>query len=205
MISVLLADDHPVLRRGLRDLFEKEKGIAVVGEAGNGEEAIRLTERLKPDVMVLDLFMPGLSGFQVLGEFARRRIATRVVVLTMYDSPVYQEEAIRQGACAFVAKGCSEEDLLRAVLESARAPGSPPVEPSRGIDTPDLPRPLTRREIEVLRLVAAGRTSAEIAAELGISRRTVENHRANIMAKMGFESIADLVRHALTHDIITLN
>ena len=187
-ISIVLADDHPVVRRGMRSLLEAEPDLVVVGESGDGLEATHLVERLKPDVLILDLMMPGLSGLEALRVIRQRSPRTRVVVLSMHSNNAFVAEALKNGANAYVLKGCEEENLVRAVREAAagRRYLSPPVteraidayiEQSRAaqIDPHDT---LTAREREVLQLAAEGKTGGEIAARLHISQRTVENHRA---------------------------
>jgi two-component system, NarL family, response regulator NreC len=214
-IAIVLADDHPVVRRGLRSLLEAEAGFAIVGEAGDGLEAVRLVERLQPAVVVLDLMMPGLSGLEALRIIRQRSPRTRVVVLSMHSSNAFIAEALKNGAIGYVLKGSSEEDLVRAVREAAagRRFLSPPVtdiaidayiEQARAGPF-DPHETLTAREREVLQLAAEGQTNPEIAARLHISQRTVENHRANLMRKLGLQNQSELVRHAVRHGLIPLD
>lgn len=214
-ISIVLADDHPVVRRGMKALLESEPGFSVVGEAGDGLEAVRLFERLQPDVMVLDLMMPGLGGIEVLRIVGRRAAHTRIVVLSMHSNNAFIAESLKNGATGYVLKGSTEKDLVLAVREAAagRRYLSPPVsdiaidayiEQARAAPF-DPHETLSAREREVLQLAAEGKTSPEIAERLHLSPRTVENHRANINRKLGLQNQSDLVRHALRHGLIALD
>jgi two-component system, NarL family, response regulator NreC len=214
-ISIVLADDHPVVRRGLRALLGSEPGLVIVGEAGDGLEAVRIVERLRPDVLLLDLMMPGLGGLEVLRVVRRRAPATRVAVLSMHNTPAFVAAALLNGATGYLLKGCDEGDLIRAVREVAagRRALSPTVT-DRAIDAyieqaraaPIDPHDtLSTRERQVLQLVAEGNTGGEIAARLHISPRTVENHRANLMRKLALKNHSDLVRYALRRGLIPLD
>lgn len=214
-IAVALADDHPVIRRGLRVLLEGQPDIDVVGDAPDGLEAVNLLSRVRVDVLVLDLMMPGLSGLEVLRILPERSPRTRVVVLSMYSSRAFVAEALKTGACGYVLKGAGEQDILTAVREAAagRRFLSPPVT-QIAVDeyvklsasgTFDPHETLTAREREVLQMAAEGRTACEIGARLHISPRTVENHRSRLMRKLGLATHSDLVRHALRHGLITLD
>lgn len=211
-ISIILADDHPVVRRGMEALLESEPDFSIVGVAADGLETIRLADRLKPDVVVLDLMMPGLSGLEALRILRDRSPRTRIVILSMYSSSAFVAQALQNGAIGYVLKGCSEENLIRAVREAAvgRRFLSPPVteiainayvEQSRGglLSPHDT---LTPRQREVLQMAAEGKTTSEIAERLNISPRTVENHRASIMKKLGLQNQTDLIRHAMRHGLI---
>jgi len=213
-ISIVLADDHPLLRRGIRSVFEAESDFAVVGEADDGLQTLRLAERLRPDVLVLDLMMPGLNGLDALPALARRCPQTRVVVLSMYSDEAYVRQALCGGACAYVLKGGDPGLLVLAVREASagRHYLSPPLS-ERAIEAylesarsgpPDPHEALTPREREVLQLAAEGHTGAEIGRRLSISPRTVEMHRANLMHKLGLRTQADLIRYALRRGVIPL-
>jgi two-component system response regulator NreC len=213
-ISIVLADDHPVVRRGIQAVLEKETEFSVVGEAGDGLETVRLVERLQPDVLVLDLMMPGLSGLEVLRVVRQRSPRTRVVVLSMYSDAAFVVTALKDGATAYVLKGGAEKHLVHAVREAAAGKRylSPPVTES-ALDAYieqaksaalDPHETLTVREREVLQLAAEGRTGAEISSRLHISQRTVENHRANLMRKLRLRNQTDLVRYALKRGLISL-
>jgi len=213
-ITVLLADDHAVVRLGLRALIEDESDLALVGEAGDGLEVLPMVERLRPDVLVLDLIMPGLNGLEILREIPRRAPHTRVVVLSMHANEAYVLEALRHGAMGYVLKGSNAAELVRAVRSAAAGQRylSPPLS-ERSLDAyaqqaqspqPDLYESLTAREREVLHLAAEGHTSTEIAKRLFISPRTVETHRSNLMRKLGLETQTELVRYALRRGIVPL-
>lgn len=213
-ISIVVADDHPVVRRGMRSLLECEVDFSVIGDAGDGLEAVALVERVHPDVLILDLMLPSLSGLEVLRILREREPNTRIVVLSMHSSNAFIAEALKNGATGYVLKGCSEENLVRAVRDAAVGKRflSPPVteialnayiEQSKAGPF-DPHETLTAREREVLQLVAEGRTSPEIGERLHISPRTVENHRANLMRKLGIQNHLGLVRHALKHGLIVL-
>jgi two-component system, NarL family, response regulator NreC len=212
--TIVLADDHPVVRRGMRALLESDPGFSVIGETGDGLETIRLVERLQPDVLLLDLMMPGLSGLEALRIIRQRAPQTRVVVLSMYSTNAFVAEALRNGATGYVLKGSDEKNLIRALREAAagRRFLSPPVRES-AIDAYieqvraaelDPHETLTAREREVLQLAAEGKTSSETAARLHISPRTVENHRANLMRKLGLHNQSELVRYAVRRGLIPL-
>jgi two-component system response regulator NreC len=211
-ISIILADDHPLVRRGMQAVLESERDLSIVGVAADGLETVRLTERLNPDVLVLDLMMPGLSGLEALRILRERSPRTRVVILSMYSSSAFIAQALQHGAIGYVLKGCPEEDLVRAVKAAAagRRFLSPPVteiaintyiEQSK-TGTFDPHETLTPRQREVLQLAAEGKTNAEIAERLNISQRTVENHRATLMQRLGLQNQTELIRHAMRHGLI---
>jgi len=214
-ISIVLADDHPVVRRGLRAILESKPDFSVVGEASDGLETVRLVERVRPDVLILDLMMPGLSGLETLRILRERAPETRVVVLSMYSNNAFIAEALKTGATGYVLKGCTEENLIRAVREAAagRRFLSPPVT-DIAIDAYieqakagpfDPHETLTTREREVLQLAAEGKTNSEIAERLHISPRTVENHRAKVMHKLELKNHSDLVLYAVRRGLIPLD
>jgi two-component system response regulator NreC len=214
MTTIVLADDHHVVRQGLRALLEAEQDFSVVGEAGDGLEALQLVDQLKPNVLVLDLMMPGLNGLEVMRQLGKHSSHTRVVILSMYANEAYVLEALGHGASAYVLKDSSSADLLLAVREVAagRRYLSPPLS-DRAIEayqekakaaTLDNYETLTTREREVLQLAAEGHTSSEIAARLGISPRTAETHRTHLIHKLGLRTQADLIRYALRRGIIPM-
>ena len=213
-VSILLADDHQVVRQGLRALLEAEPDFRVVGEAADGLEATRLVERLHPDVAVVDLIMPGLGGLEVTRQITTRVPETRVVVLSMHANEAYVLEALRNGAAAYVLKDSSAAELVEAVraVVAGRHYLSAPLS-ERAIDTYrqgakkatlDIYETLTMREREVLHLAAEGHSGPEIASRLSISPRTVETHRANLMRKLGLQTQTDLVRYALRRGILSI-
>ncbi len=215
MITIVLADDHHVVRQGLRALLEAESDFSVLGETGDGLDALRLVEQLSPNVLVLDLMMPGLNGLEVARQLGKRSPSTRIVILSMYSNEAYVLEALSNGASAYVLKDSDSADLVHAVREVAggRRYLSPPLS-DRAIEayqekakaaTLDKYEMLTTREREVLQLAAEGHTSTDIAARLGISSRTAEAHRSNLMHKLGIHTQADLIRYALRRGIIPMD
>ena len=215
MTDILLADDHHLVRQGLKALLDGEPHFRLVGEAGDGIEALKLAERLKPDVLITDLVMPGLNGLEVARQVTKNIPKTRVVILSMYDNNAYVFEALRNSASAYVLKGSQASDLVKAVREVAagRRYLSPPLSElslelyvRKVKSQPDDPYELlTTREREVLQMVAEGHTSAEIANRLFISPRTAEGHRANLMRKLGLQNHTDLILFALKRGILPLN
>lgn len=213
-VTIVLADDHPVVRLGIRNLLEAEPGFQVVGEVMDALQVIPQVEALQPDVLVLDLIMPGLNGLEITRQLARSVPQTRIVVLSMHANEAYVIEALRNGASAYVLKGSEAGELIRAIHE-VLAGGrylSPPlsehsiemyVEKAAGAPL-DPYETLSTREREVLHLAAEGRTSPEIGTRLFISTRTVETHRANLMRKLGLRTQTDLVRYALRRGIVPL-
>jgi len=212
--TIVLAEDHLVVRQGLRTLLEAESDFRVVGEAGNGLQAVQQVERLKPDILVVDLMMPGLNGLEVARRVGQCSPRTHVVILTMHANESYVQEALCAGAMAYILKDSSFTELAYSIREAAadRHFLSPPLN-ENAIDTyiqtvrektvRDLYEMLSTREREVLHLAAEGLTNAEIAARLFLSRRTVETHRASLMHKLGLHTQTDLVRYALQRGIIT--
>jgi DNA-binding NarL/FixJ family response regulator len=214
MTTILLADDHHVVRHGLRALLSAEQDFRVVGEVPDGLEVANLVERLKPDVLVVDLMMPGLNGLEVTRQVRQRTAHTRVVILSMHANEGYVLEALRNGASAYVLKDSSSADLIHAVREVAagRRYLSPPLSEhameaylNKAINTPPDPfDTLTTREREVLHLAAQGHTNTEIGTRLSISPRTAEIHRANLMRKLTLRTQTDLIRYAIRRGIIPL-
>jgi DNA-binding NarL/FixJ family response regulator len=203
--KILLADDHPMVRRGLRMVLDAEPDLEVVAEAGDGAEAVRLALSAEPDLAVLDVAMPGL---QAAAELHRRRPELRTLMLSMYDSEQYFFEALKAGASGYVLKSAADRDLVEACRAAMR--GEPFLYPAavtalirdylaRGDDPSD---PLTPRELEIVKLVAEGRTSEEIAEALVISRKTVEHHRSHILEKLGMRDRVDLTRYAIRRGLV---
>ncbi len=212
--TIMLAEDHAVVRQGVRTLLQAEPDFDVVGEAVDGRQAVEMLERLQPDVLVLDMVMPGLGGLEVLRRAAQRSPRTRAVVLSMHEDEAYVVEALAAGASAYVLKRSDVEVLAHAIREAVagRRYLSPPLSENLiedYISTLDSGRfdpyhTLTAREREVLMLVAEGNSSAEIAGRLFLSPRTVEMHRANAMRKLGLRSQNDLIRYALRKGLALL-
>lgn len=212
MISILLADDHPLILRGLNDLFTACADLRVVGEEHNGRKVVETVGRLAPNVLVLDLMMPGMSGMEIIRRVSQHHPATRIVVLSMHANVAYVWEALRNGALAYMLKCAESDELILAVREAGAGrrylcAAIPEREledyalkvQQRGLDSHDM---LTRRERQVLRLVAEGHTSAAIARQLQIGIRTVETYRANLFHKLNLHNLTELVRYAIQRGII---
>ena len=205
-ITVVIADDHTVVRKGLRLLIDAEPGLRVVAEAGDVRDAVRLTKAHRPQVLVLDLNMPGGSSLESIPELTG---TSAVVVLTMQDDPSFARQALQAGANGFVLKEAADDELLEAIRLAAagdtylnpRLGAKLAAQPPKAAGPPD---DLTEREVEVLRLIALGHTNSEIGAQLYLSTRTVETHRAHIQQKLRRSTRADLVRYALEHDLVKL-
>jgi two-component system response regulator NreC len=213
---ILLADDHAVLRAGLRLLLEAQPDLKVVGEAGDGREAMRLAEELKPELILLDLTMPGLSGMESLPALKKLLPATRILILTMHDDVSYLRQALSRGASGYVLKKAADNELISAVRAVLR--GEVYVQPSmnkallndllphESAATPSDPwESLSEREQEVITLVALGHTSAEIAERLSLSAKTVETYRARGMEKLNLRSRAALVQFAIARGLLADN
>jgi DNA-binding NarL/FixJ family response regulator len=214
MTTILLADDHHVVRLGLRALLDAEPDFDVIGEATDGLETSRMVETLKPEVLIVDLMMPGLNGLEVTRQVSQRTRQTRIIILSMHANEAYVLEALRNGASAYVLKDSRADDLVYAVREvmEGRRYLSPPLS-ERAINsyirqanesTLDPYETLTNREREVLNLAAQGCNATEIAQKLSISGRTAETHRANLMRKLDLHTQTDLIRYALRRGIIAL-
>ena len=206
-VRVVLADDHALMRRSLRLVLDGEEGVQVIAEAEDMAAAVRHVHDHKPDVLVLDLRMPGGSSIETIGELRERAPDTQVVVMTMEGNPVFAQHALATGALGFVLKDRADSELVQAVLAAARGEEyiGPRVSRPR-LDAPSRPitdDELTAREVEVLRLIALGHTSVEIGGKLDISPRTVESHRARIHGKLGLATRAELVSYALERSLLT--
>lgn len=206
MAGILIVDDHAVVRAALRHLVASEEGLEPVGEAGSAGEAVVEAATLQPDVILLDVTMPGRTGIDALPDLRAAAPGARVVVLSMEDDPRYVQDAFARGADAYVSKDSAETeviDAIRAVLAGRRYVAASlgallATGPADGAREPAL----TPREQQVLRLLALGHTNQEIATTLGISVRTAETHRGNVFEKLGLASRADLVRYALDHGLL---
>jgi two-component system response regulator NreC len=201
-VTVALADDHAVVRSGLRMLLESEPDLAVTAETGALEDLPELVRRARPDVLLLDVHMRRGSSLELIPALAE---ATRVLVLTMQDDPGYARNAMRAGACGYVLKEAEDAELLQAVRSVAA--GGTYLDPALGgrllTEADDgSGQQLTARERDILRLIALGHTNAEMADRLYLSVRTVETHRGNLHRKLGTESRAELVRHALEWGLV---
>jgi DNA-binding NarL/FixJ family response regulator len=205
-VRILLADDHPIVREGLHRLLEAEPDLAIVAETGDGLQVEPLAVSLQPDVLVLDLMLPGLGGLEIVRRVRRRLPETRVVVLSMYGSAAYVADALAGGASAYVLKKSTAAELVAAIrsalaghkyMDSSLSVEDIERQRSRAGRSVDPYESLTRREREVLHLVGEGLSSAEIAPRLGISPRTVEMHRRHLVRKLQLTGQAALARYAL--------
>jgi DNA-binding NarL/FixJ family response regulator len=206
VIRLVIADDHPVVRDGLSGMFAADPGFEVLGEAGDGAEAVRLAQALRPDVILMDLRMPGMDGVAAIAELARRGSAARVLVLTTYDTDNLVVQAIEAGATGYLLKDAPRAELLRAVRAAAR--GQAVLSPSVASALMSRVRepaeePLSQRELEVLQLVAAGTTNREAAARLFISEATVKTHLLHIYGKLGVGDRAAAVAEAFKRGLLT--
>lgn len=203
-ISIVLADDHTVVRRALRMLLEREAGFEVVADADDADGAIRYVRGHKPDVLLLDLNMPGRPSLEAIPDIQRASPETKIVVLTMQKEPAFARQALQLGVLGYVLKEAADDELVRAVRRAAA--GETYLQPALGARLAAEPRAattdLSERETDVLRLIALGHTNAEIAAKLYISVRTVETHRAHIQQKLGVSTRAELVRCALSRGLV---
>ena len=212
-MRVLLADDHGIVRRGMKSLLESEPGLQIVGEAADGAECLRLCDTLEPDVAILDIAMPRLNGIEVTARAVRHQPRLKVIILSMYADESYVVRALNAGARAYLLKEATEEDLLPAVraVAAGRAFFSPAVSrllledyvrqlKQRGLE--DSYHLLTDREKEVLQLLAEGRSNKEVAGVLDVGVSTIETHRANLMQKLGLRNTAEIVLYAVRKGVI---
>ncbi len=216
MVRVIVADDHHLVRQGIRMLLEKAEDIDVVGEAENGLEAVDMAESLTPDIVVMDISMPRLNGIQATEQIRSRVSQTQVVVLSMHADDAMVRQALRRGARGYVLKRAVGEELLLAIRAAMNGETylSPPIAGSiveeffsrsdSDEESSRLER-LTRRESEVLQLLAEGGTNSSIAQELVVSVKTVEKHRASLMSKLDIHDLAGLVRFAVKHRMVSLD
>ncbi len=209
---ILLADDHAVVRSGLRLVLEGEPDMRVVAEVADGAEAVRVALEAHVDLAILDVAMPRMTGLQAAAELTRRAPRTRILMLSMHDNEQYLFEALKAGASGYVLKTAADRDLVAAVRAAMR--GESFLYPaaisalvrdyleraSAGEETPE--DPLTPRELQVLKLIAEAHTNDQIAAELGIARRTVERHRANILGKLHMRDRVELTRYAIRRGLV---
>ncbi len=213
-VRVLLADDHGIVRRGLRYLLEKSSSFRVAGEAADGREAVRLAEELDPDVVVMDIAMPNLNGLDATAQIVKKCPRAGVIILSMHSDETYLVRALSAGAKGYLLKDSAESDLIRAV--DAVSKGRPFFSPAiaqtlledymrrlRQQNLQDSYDLLTDREKEVLQLLAEGKANKEVATLLDLSLYTVETHRANLMQKLGLHNTAEIVLYAVRKKIIT--
>jgi len=214
-VTILLADDHPIVRQGLRHLLEAEPDLKIVGEASDGLQAVQLTEKFKPKVLIVDIMMPDLNGLEVLRQVKDRSPATCCVVLSMQSADVYVVEALKAGALGYVLKETGPSELVNAVQQVIEGKRylSPRLS-ERLIDvllqktqeiTRDPYETLTNREREILQMAAEGLTSSAIAKRLSISPRTAELHRGRMMDKLGLNNQTELICYALKRGILPMD
>jgi two-component system, NarL family, response regulator NreC len=212
-IRIVLADDHTVMRSGLRLLLEREPAFSVVGEAADGRAAVQMVEQLAPDVVVMDIAMPNLNGIEAAARIAEAHPRTAVVILSMHSDESYILRALKAGARSYLLKDSAESDLISAVknVSEGRTFFSPAIGNllveeyireirERGVE--DSYELLTPRERELLQLMAEGKTTKEIAAELGLSPYTVDTHRGNVMRKLNVNGLAELILYAVRKGVI---
>ena len=213
LTEILIADDHEIVRRGIRALLESEPDLKVVGEASDGLETVEAVRRLQPDILVLDLMLPGKTGLEVLQQLAESNVNTGVIVFTMYSNEAYAVEALKYGALAYVIKNSDTDELITAIRDvlDGRRYLSPPLSESdveafaqETEGSSDRFQMLTSREKQVLRLVAEGSTNADTALQLNLSVRTIEVHRSRLMRKLNLKNQAELMRFAVQRGIVTL-
>jgi DNA-binding NarL/FixJ family response regulator len=216
VIRVVIADDHHLVRQGLRALLEKAGDIEVVAEAADGQEALELVQHLLPDVLVLDIAMPHLNGVEAVGRLRDLNVKTRALILSMYADDTLVRQALRNGAKGYLLKRAVSEELLLAVRAVSRGDTFLSPEVAGPVLTPLVDAPLrvadlgpldqlTSRERQVLQLIAEGHTNRAIASHLHLSEKTVEKHRGHLMAKLKVHETAGLVRFALKHGVVALD
>jgi DNA-binding NarL/FixJ family response regulator len=205
-IRILIADDHSVVRQGLRMFLSLDPDFEIVGEAADGAEAVRLAEELEPDVVLMDLLMPVMDGITAIGKIRSRSTAVEVIALTSVLEDASVVGAVRAGAIGYLLKD-TESDALRRSIRAA-SEGQVQLSPEaaarlmRELRSPEDPEPLTERETEVLRLVAAGRSNKEIARDLGIGEKTVKTHVSNVLGKLGVQSRTQAALHAVRTGLV---
>jgi DNA-binding NarL/FixJ family response regulator len=216
IIKIVLADDHRIFRKGLKSLFSEKKNIQILAEADNGDEAVEATRKYKPEIIVMDIAMPGMDGIEATRQIRQQFPDTEVVILSMHAKKAYIDQVLKAGAKGYVLKD-SDEDCLLSAIDTVHNGGyfldSPIADQVLSDYFRDKPRtnvknpsdPLSEREKEVLRLLAEGHTNQEVADILFISRKTVENHRANIVHKTGIQGKVDLTKYAARLGLIDLD
>jgi len=211
-IKIILADDHKLVRQGMRALLDAQPDLEVVGEAGDGQEALHLIDTLSPDIAFLDVMMPNLNGIEVAKIARERKSKTKLIFLSMHANATYVVRALQSGALAYLLKDSDFSEIMQAIhnvsegkryLNAAVANEVFEMLLNSDVEKPDSLGVLSPREREILQLIAEGNTNASVAEKLSLSVRTVESHRAHIMAKLRFGSQADLVRYALQQGLIS--
>lgn len=216
--KILIVDDHEVVRDGLKNILTSLDGIAIAGEAGNGEDAVKMYTTIKPDLVIMDISMPGMNGIEATRIIKEKDPDARILILTMHDNQEYLNQIIRSGAKGFILKNTDKEELLDAVKTVASGDNffskdiskliiDNYIRTAKETEKNDGYKevPLTKREIEILKLIASGYSNQEIANILYISYNTVDTHRKNIMHKLSIKNTAGLVRYAIEKGLISLN
>ncbi|HAX47444.1 MAG TPA: response regulator transcription factor [Ignavibacteria bacterium] len=216
--KILIVDDHEVVRDGLRNILTSLDNISIAGEAGNGEDAVKMYSSLKPDLVIMDISMPGMNGIEATRVIKEKDPDARILILTMHDNQEYLNQIIRSGAKGFILKNTDKEELLDAVKTVASGDNffskdiskliiDNYIRTAKETEKNDGYKevPLTKREIEILKLIASGYSNQEIANILYISYNTVDTHRKNIMHKLSIKNTAGLVRYAIEKGLISLN
>jgi DNA-binding NarL/FixJ family response regulator len=216
-ITILLADDHQIVREGYQALLKRERDLKVVGHAATGRQAVELASKHRPDVVVMDIAMPLLNGLEATRQIRRDFPSTKVLILSAHSDAAYVEQASRLGAAGFLLKQACSDNLATAIREvqkgntffspaiSMRLSGRPPASPNREGRHKKKTNRLSSREVEVLQLIAEGKLNKQVAAELGVSFKTVDKHRQHLMAKLDIHDIAGLTRYAIAEGIIESN
>lgn len=208
-IRIILVDDHPVVREGLRSILSSFQEITIVGQAGSGREAIEVARELKPDVVVMDISMPEMSGIEATAALRRELPQIKVLALSMHENFAYIKQALAAGARGYILKDSGPKDLVRAICEAHA--GTLPISPQAanvlvGQQKSESGRTeLTPRETEVLTYIARGYTNKEMSAALGLGVRTVETHRENLIKKTGLSTVAELTRYAVSQGYVELH
>lgn len=216
--KILIVDDHEVVRDGLKNILTSMDNISIAGEAGNGEDAVKMYSSLKPDLVIMDISMPGMNGIEATRVIKEKDPDARILILTMHDNQEYLNQIIRSGAKGFILKNTDKEELLDAVKTVAGGENffskdiskliiDNYIRTAKETEKTDAYKevPLTKREIEILKLIASGYSNQEIANILYISYNTVDTHRKNIMHKLSIKNTAGLVRYAIEKGLISLN
>ncbi len=196
-LSIILIDDHPITRKGIRDMLNEHPECRIVAESGNGAEVFNLLDRHNPDILVMDIEMPGADGLSVLARIRSENRPVKAILLTMYDQDVIVRKALHLGAAGYVLKESAVDDILNAVLTVGK--GKSYLSPSLGMVMVKPHVGLTNKEEQILRCIATGMTSAAMAAELYLSEKTIESHRRNICKKLGLEGKNALLAYAMSN------
>jgi len=202
MLKILVADDHGIVRSGLKMLIERHDGMSVVAEAGDGVDAVAAAQRARPDVAILDVAMPRMTGIQAAREIRAHCPDTAVLLLSMHDDERYVHDALRAGASGYVLKRQADAELIEAVRAVAAGRRYVSSLPGLDLDAAREQDPLTPRELDVVKLIAEAYTNRQIAAILKVSEKTVESHRSNVFAKLGMRDRVELVRYAIKRGLV---